>query len=139
MSLNKYLTEMKTLIIFFFALISFSSCIIEVELEEPYVRVGNIEEYETKEIIQEIWSNGSLIYEEANYTVWLEIEFHNNGGLRADDVWAEVIFYNNHREVQAVTIYLPSIRSGNSFVYTLDTGFESIYDYNDYEVSVYWE
>ena len=130
---------MKTLTIFFFALITFSSCIIEVELEEPYVSVGNIEEYKTKEIIQEVWSNGVLIYEEAKHTVWLEIEFQNNGGLRADDVWAEVIFYNNHREVQAVTIYLPSIRSGNSFVYTLDTGFESIYDYNDYEVSVYWE
>ncbi|MCK5468862.1 MAG: hypothetical protein KAI99_10135 [Cyclobacteriaceae bacterium] len=130
---------MKTLIIFIATLIGISSCIVEVELDPPYIDVRNIDEYETKEIIHEVWSGGVLIYEEVEYHTWLEIEFHNTGGIRAYNVWAEIIFYNGHREIQTTTIYLPDIRSGNSYKYAMDTGFESIYDYTDYDVNVYWE
>lgn len=130
---------MKTLIILLTTLIAVSSCIVEVELNPPYIDVGNIDEYETKEVIHEVWSDGVLIYEEAIFHSMLEIDFQNTGGVRADNVWAEVIFYNGHREIQTTTIYLPDIRSGNSHTYTLDTGFESIYDYTNYDVNVYWE
>lgn len=130
---------MKTLILFIAALIGFSSCIVVVELDPPYIDIRNIDEYETKEVIHEIWSNGVLIYEETLFHAWLEFEFQNTRGLRADNVWVEVIFYNGHREIQTTTINLPDIRSGNSYNYTMDTGFESIYDYTDYDVNVYWE
>ena len=93
----------------------------------------------SKEVLHEIWSGRVLIYEEAEYHAWLEIEFHNTGGLRAENISAEIIFFNGHREIQTITIYLPNIHSGNSYKYSLDTGFESIYDYTDYEVNVYWE
>jgi len=130
---------MKPLLIFGIAILSFTSCIIEVELDSPYVDIRNIDEYETKETIEEIWSNGILIYEESIYHAWLDIEFQNTGGVRASNVWAEVIFYNGHREIQTINIYLPDIRSGNSYTYSLNTGFESIYDYTEYNVNVYWE
>ena len=120
-------------------LIGISSCIVELELDPPFIDVGNIDEYETREVIHEVWSDGILIYEEVLFHSWLEIEFQNIGGVRADDVWAEVIFYNGSHEIQTNTIYLPNIRSGNSYIYTLDTGFESIYDYTSYDVNVYWE
>ena len=130
---------MKPYIIFAFILISFSSCLVEVDLNPPYVQVGTIDEYETKEVIEEIWSNGVLIYEESIHHAWLDIEFYNTGGIRAEDVWAEVIFYSGHRESRTITIDLPNLRAGNIYTYTLDTGFESIYDYSDVDVHVYWD
>ena len=130
---------MRPYIISFIVAISLASCIVEVELDPPYINVGNIDEYETREIINEIWSGGVLVYEESIYHAWLEIEFQNIGGLTAGDVWAEVIFFNGHREIQTISIYLPNIRSGNTYVYTLETGFESIYDYSDFEVIAHWD
>lgn len=117
----------------------FSSCIVEVDLNPPYVNIENIDEYETRDIINEVWSNGVLVFEEVRLDTWLEIEFRNRGGLSAENVWAEVIFYDGNYEIHATTIYLPDLRAGNSYVYNLQTGFESLYDYTDYNVSVYWE
>lgn len=132
-------TDMKTWNLFFIFLIGLSSCIVEVELDAPYVEVGNIDEYETKEVIHERWSNGVLVYEEAIYHTWLEIDFRNTGGVKAYHVQAEIVFFNGNREIQSININLPDIRSGNTYVYTLETGFNSIYDYSDYDVHVYWE
>ena len=130
---------MKSFIIFAFLLISFSSCLVEVDLNPPHVNVGSIDEYETKEVIREVWSNGVLIYEEVIYHAWLDIEFYNSGGIRAENVWAEVVFYDGHREIQTISIDLPNLRSGNMYNYTLDTGFESMYDYTDFNINVYWD
>ena len=130
---------MKTLFIFIATLIGISSCIVELELDPPFIDVRNIDEYETCEVIHEVWSDGVLIYEEVLFHSWLEIEFQNTGGVRADEVWAEVVFYNGSHEIQTNNIYLPNIRSGNTYTYTLDTGFDSIYDYTSYDVNVYWE
>ena len=133
------LIKMKTLIIFFAFSMACSSCIVELEMDPPYIEIGTIDEYETKEVILETWSGGNLIYEEVQFRSWLDIEFQNVGGLRADNVWAEVIFYNRQREIQTISINLPNIHSGNTYTYSLDTGFESMYDYTDYTVDVYWE
>ena len=130
---------MKSFAIIFSLAVGLSSCIVEVDLAPPYLEIGNIDEYETKEVFHEIWSDGVLVYEEADYHVWLEIEFQNTGGIRAENVSAEVIFYNGQREIQSTTIYLPNIHAGNAYNYSMDTGFESIYDYTDYDVFVYWE
>lgn len=59
--------------------------------------------------------------------------------LNKDFNSAEIGFYNGRHQIQTITIYLPSIHSGNFYKYSLDTGFKSIYDYTDYEVYVYWE
>lgn len=126
-------------VLFIALLIGISSCIVELELDPPFIDIGNINEYETREVIHEVWSDGVLIYEEVLFHSWLEIEFQNIGGARADDVWAEVIFYNGGHEIQTNTIYLPNIRPRNSYIYTLNTGFESFYDYTSYDVNVYWE
>ncbi len=130
---------MKAIVFLLSILIGVSSCIVDVDLVPPYVEIGTLNEYETKEVIHEVWSGGVLIYEEAIYYAWLEIEFHNRGGLKAENITAEVIFYDGNREIQSITIFIPDIRSGQSYNYTLDTGFESMYDYNDYEVKVQWE
>ena len=130
---------MKSITLFILVTFSFSSCIIEMELGEPFVNIRNINEYETKEIVQEIWSGRTLVYEESIYHAWLDIEFQNTGGIRATDISAEIIFYDHHREIRHIEIYIPDISAGNSYTYSLDTGFESNYDYSDYEVSIYWE
>lgn len=130
---------MKPYLIFALMLISFSSCIVEMDLNPPYVNVGDIDEYETKEVIQEIWSDGVLVFEESVYHAWLDIEFYNTGGFRAENVWAEVVFYDGYREIRTITIDLPNLRSGNTYTYTIDSGFESIYDYSDFDVNVYWD
>jgi hypothetical protein len=130
---------MKTWNLIFLLLIGLSSCIVEVDLNPPFIEVGNIDEYETKEVIHETWVNGVLVYEEAIYHTWLEIDFRNTGGVKAYNVQAEIAFFNGNREIQTININLPDIRSGNTYVYTLETGFNSIYDYSDYDVHVYWE
>lgn len=139
MFIKQNLTKMKHYLIFVLLLVSFSSCIVEMDLNPPHVNVGDIDEYETKEVIHEVWSNGVLIYEESIYHAWLDIEFYNSGGIRAENVWAEVVFYNGHHTVQTISIDLPNLRSGHTFTYTIDTGFESMYDYSDYDINVYWD
>ncbi len=120
-------------------LIPLSGCIVEVDMNPSYVEIGNIDEYETKEIVHETWINGVLVYEEAIYHTWLEMDFQNTGGIKAYNVQAEIIFFKGNREIQTININLPDIRSGNTYVYTLETGFNSIYDYSDYSVHVFWE
>jgi hypothetical protein len=130
---------MKKIILYTLFLITFTSCIVEIELDPPYVNSGHIEEYETKEVINQVWSGGILVYEEAIYHAWMEIEFENLGGVRASNVWAEIIFYDGIYEIQTISIFLPDIRPGNTYRYTLNTGFKSIFDYSDYKINVYWE
>jgi len=130
---------MKTPIIPFLFLISLSSCFVEIEMDPPYVDVGHIDEYETQEVVHEVWSRGVLIHEEIKYTAWLDMEFTNNGGLRAKDVWVEILFYDGYRTIKTMSIDLPDLRAGSTHQYTLNTGFNSIYDYTDYEINVYWE
>jgi len=112
---------------------------VELDIGEPFIDIRNTNEYETKEVIKEIWSRGVLVYEESVYHAWLDLDFRNSGGIRATNVSAEIVFYKHSRELQRITIYLPDINAGDSYVYSLDTGFESIYDYSDYEVSIYWD
>ena len=130
---------MKTPIIFFLILLSLSSCIVEIEMDPPYVSVDHIDEYETKEVIHEVWSRGILIHEEMIYKAWLDMDFSNSGGVRAEDVWAEILFYDGQRIIKTISIDLPDLRAGNTHHYSLDTGFDSIYDYTDYEINVFWE
>lgn len=130
---------MRAIVAFSVLTLLFSSCIVEIEFDPPNVTVGTIEEYETEEVIREVWSRGVLIYEEIDYTAWIEMEFINNGGLRADNVWAEVIFYDGNRKIQTISFDIPDLRSGNAYTYTLDTGFDSTFDYTDYEINVYWD
>ena len=136
---QQYLIKMKYLMILSLVTISLSGCVIEMELGEPYIQIRNIDEYETREVIQEIWSRGVLIYEESVYQAWLDIQFQNTGDITASEVSAEIIFYNHHRAIQTARIYLPDIRPGDLYTYSLNSGFESMHDYTDYEVNVYWE
>jgi hypothetical protein len=116
-----------------------SSCIVEVDMTPPHIVVGNIDEYESKEVINEIWSGNVLVYEEFVYRTYLEIEFINTGGHTARNVWAEVDFYDGGYHIKTTSIRLPKIYAGDRYIYEFDSGFESIYDYTDYEVSVYWD
>jgi hypothetical protein len=77
--------------------------------------------------------------EEYIYHTFLEIEFLNTGGFTARNIWAEVSFYDGGRFIKTININLPKIYAGETYIYELNTGFNSIYDYTDYEVSVYWD
>jgi hypothetical protein len=130
---------MKKLIIPLFLIVTLSSCIIEVDMTPSYVEIGNIDEYETKEVIKEVWSGGQLIYEEFIYHTFLEIEFINTGGMSASNVWAEIYFYNGPHTIRTTTINLPTLYAGDRYIYELNTGFDSLNEYTDYEVSVHWD
>lgn len=116
-----------------------SSCIVEVDMTPSHVVVGEINEYETKEVISEIWSGNKLVYEEVVYRTHLEIEFINTGGFTARNVWAEVSFYDGSYLIKTSRINLPKIYAFDTYTFEFDSGFESIYDYTDYEISVYWD
>jgi len=130
---------MKKLFIPLIVLIAMSSCIVEVDMMPSQVIVGEINEYETKEVVNEIWSGNKLVYEEFIYRTYLEIEFINTGGFTARNVWAEISFYNGSYTIKNVTINLPKIYAGDTYIYEFDSGFDSIYDYTDYEVTVFWD
>jgi hypothetical protein len=120
-------------------LLILSSCYVDLELDRSYVHVGAIEEYETKEVINQVWSRGQLIYEEAVYTAWLDLEFINTGGMTARNVWAEITIYEGYRMLRSQSIDLPNIKGGHSVTISYDTGQDFTDDFTDYEVSVYWD
>ena len=130
---------MKKIIIPLIAIIALSSCIVEVDMTPSHVVVGEINEYETKEVINEIWSGNVLVFEEYIYHTFLEIEFINTGSHTARNVWAEISFFDRGYLIKTVNINLPKIYAGDTYIYQFETGFESMYEYTDYEVSVYWE
>jgi len=129
----------RLLILTFLFLSTLSGCIIDLEMEAPYVEVGRIEEYETEKIISEVWSNGHLVYKEAVYTAWLDIEFINTGGLSARNVWADIILYDGYRVVRTARMDIPNIQGGHALTVSFDTGMDFITDYSDYEVYVHWD
>jgi hypothetical protein len=136
------LTKMKKLFLILVAaagLYLLNGCMVELELDPPYVLLSNADEYETREVIKEVWSGDVLLYEEVLHHAWLELGFRNTGGLKAYNVQAEVIFYNGPYELSSIVIHLPDLRSGREYVYSFDTGFESVFDYTDYEVNIYWD
>ena len=116
-----------------------SSCIIEVDMTPSYVQVIKTNEYETKVVINEIWSGGRLVYEEFYYQTFLHMEFVNTGGMAARNIRVDVAFFNGPYTIKATSVFLPTLYSGDKYIYDLNTGFESIYDYTDYKVTVYWD
>jgi len=130
---------MKKLVIPIIIITALSSCIVEVDLTPSNIIVGNINEYESREVVNEIWSNGKLLYEEYYYRAYLEIEFINTGGATARNITADVSFNNGAYHIKDVTVRFPKIHAGDTYIYSFDTGFESMYDYTDYEVAVYWD
>jgi hypothetical protein len=117
--------KMKKIVIPLIAIISMSSCIVEVDMTPANVVVGEINEYETKEVIREVWSGNNLVYEEYIYHTFLEIEFLNTGGFTARNIWAEVSFYDGGRFIKTININLPKIYAGETYIYELNTGFNS--------------
>lgn len=130
---------MRKIFILFFAIGALSSCMVEHELDPPYIYLSSSDEFETREVIKEVWSGDILLYEEVQYHAWLELEFRNTGGLEAFNVRAEVNFYDGYYQLHSVIIRLPDMRSGKTYVHAFDTGFESMFDYTDYEVNIYWD
>jgi hypothetical protein len=131
--------KMRKLLVPLAVVLFMSSCIVEVDMTPSHILVGNINEYESKEVINEIWSGNVLVYEDFVYRTFLEIEFINTGGNTARNVWAEVDFYNGGYHIKTTSIRLPKIYSGDRHIYEFDSGFESLYDYTEYQVSVYWD
>jgi len=133
---------MKTRLIIFVAILfmmsSLSSCYLEVEVDEPFVDVAGVREYETKDVIYQEFQNGQLVYEEAVYNAWLDIDLWNNGGLRARNVQVEVVIIDEFGE-QSSFINTHDVRPGETITISYDTGFDFTNDYIDYEVYVYWD
>jgi len=130
---------MKKIFVFLLVIISMTGCIVDVDMTPANLVVGEINEFQTKEVINEVWSGNKLVYEEYIYHTYLEIEFLNTGGFAARNVRAEVSFYDGGRFIKTININLPRIYAGETYIYEFNTGFNSIYDYTDYEVSVYWD
>ena len=116
-----------------------SSCIIEVDMTPSYVQIIKTDEYETKVVINEVWNGGRLVYEEYFYETYLHLELRNTGGLAARNVRVDVSFYDGPYSIKTSRVHLPTLYSGDTYSYELKTGFESIYDYADYEVTVIWD
>ena len=134
--------SMKTRISLFIATLfmigSLSSCYVDLEIDEPFVDVTHISEYETKDVIYQEFENGKLIYEEAVYKAWLEIDLWNSGGLRARNVEVEIVIFDQNHEHSSY-IRTQDIRPGESITLDFDTGYDFSNDYIDYEVYVYWD
>lgn len=130
---------MKKLTIFFAFLIALSGCIVEVDLTPAYLQLTKSNEYETKVVINEVWSGGRLVYEEYVYHTFLEFEIMNTGGMTARNAWVDVHFYDGAFLIKTSRVRLPRIYTGERYNYTLESGFGSIYDYTDYEITIHWE
>jgi len=125
-------------IIFLVMLTSLSGCYFDGEYAEPHVELIHAHEYETKEIIQQVYERGRLVYEEAAYRAWIDLEFENLGSFTAHNVEAVITLWGN-RGTYSFTLFLNSIRPGEVVNISYDTGFDFITDYNSYEVEIYWD
>ncbi len=130
---------MKKLVIVFAFLISMSSCIVEIDMMPAHLQLLSNNEYETKVVINEVWSGGKLVYEEYVYHTFLEIEVMNTGGMTARNARVFVHFYDGAFLIKTTSLRLPRIYSGEKYIHTFNSGFGSIYDYTDYEISIQWE
>ncbi len=116
-----------------------SRCYIDVEVGEPYVNVRHVDEYETSEIVSQVYSGGQLIYKEIINHAWIDIELHNTGNFKACNVSAEIYLYRGSRAIIHDVVYFPNLRSGEAFTVSYDTGFNFLSDYDDYEVIAHWD
>lgn len=130
---------MKKLIIPLLIMALMSSCIIEVDMTPSNVQIIKTNEYETKVVVNEVWSGGRLVYEEFYYLTYLTMEFVNTGGMTARNIRADITFYDGPFTIKTTSVFLSKLYSGDRYNYDLKTGFESIYDYTDYNVTVHWD
>ncbi len=132
---------MKARISFIAALISItllSSCYVELDMGAPYVDVMHAEEYETKDVIYQEYDNGHLVYEEAIYNAWIEVEIYNSGSTTARNVQVEIEVVD-HGGSHVTVLNTKNLSPGESVNLTYDTGYAFTNDYINYEVFVYWE
>ncbi|NJN26505.1 MAG: hypothetical protein HC819_11270 [Cyclobacteriaceae bacterium] len=130
---------MKAIPIFFILLLGLTGCYIEIELDPTQVVVEDTGEYETREIVSEVWSNGQWVSSKYINHTWLSIDLYNAGSLKACGVYADIVFYRGYKAIKTISVNIPDIRPGHRYNYTLETGFNSLRDYDDYSVDVYWE
>ena len=115
-----------------------SSCYVDLELGEAYVDVMHVEEYETKDVIYQEFDNGVLVYEEAVYDAWLEIELWNSGGSTARNVQVEIEVMDHHGS-QVTVIHTKNLSPHESVNLSFNTGYAFTNDYINYKVYVYWD
>lgn len=120
-------------------LFGLSGCYIDFGLDAPHLVVSRTEEYETEEIIDQVWNRDRLVYEEVIHTAWIDISVRNTGDITACNVSAEVTLYQGRHVARSTVISLPDIRPGRSITINHDTGYEFLADYSDYEIVLYWD
>jgi len=121
-----------------FTMVFLSSCYVDLELGEPFVDVMHIEEYETKDVIYQEFTNGVLVYEEAIYNAWLDIELYNSGATRARNVEVEIEIFDQG-STRSTVINTRDLKPGESINLTFNTGYAYSNDYINYKVYVYWD
>lgn len=132
---------MKAKVIFFPAivlvLISLNSCYVDHEYYEPHVELVNVDEYETKEVLYQEYDRGQLVYEEAIYEAWMDIEIYNAGSEPARNVKIEVTIlgYPEYHDY----IHVGWLSPGEYTTLSYYTGYEFTSDYDGYDISLYWE
>lgn len=119
-------------------LLSLNGCYIDEYYGEPYIELVNVDEYETKEVVYQEYDRGQLVYEEAIYEAWMDIEIHNSGGEPARNVQVEITLYDGNR-VYTDRINAGWLSPGEYTTLSYDTGFEFTSDYDGYDISLYWE
>ena len=130
---------MKKLIYPIAFIILLSSCIVELDMNPAHIEVQSTDEYEEKNVTNEVWRGNVLVQQTYTMHTFLEIKYHNSGGLRARNVYTKVHFYDNGYHIKTIIVDLPSISPHETIVQNLDTDFDSIYDYSDYEVEIFWD
>lgn len=113
-----------------------SSCFYEV-VNGPLVEIYDTEEYETEELVR-TYSDRYGTYEEYEYKAWIEVDLVNAGEITARNVSIEIAIYDGPHEYTSM-VYVHDLHPGERTTVTYDTGYHSIYEYDDYEVFVYWE
>ncbi|GEM_PF-2373759 len=127
-----------TLLAIFLLMGSLSSCYVDIEVADPFVDVVSVHEYETKDVVYQEFENGVLVYEEAVYNAWIDIDLWNNGGFRARNVQVEIVMFDRHSQ-QTTVLSTKDIRPGETITVSYNTGYAFTNDYIDYDVYVYWD
>lgn len=130
---------MKNTLISITFILTVSSCIVEIDMTPPYVEVGQIDEYQSSQVVRMVWSGDILLYEEISNQVMADIEFYNSGGLMARNVQADITIVDNYGNNHTTTVYLPDIPAGASTIYTVNTGYAFLSDYQNIQATVFWD
>lgn len=129
----------RTLLLLAILPFALSACYVELDIDDQAnVYIDNVYEYEDRRLINSVYRNGQLVYEEYENKAMLDITLRNSGLEKARNVTLEIAILDGGWMISQSSVHVGDIYPRERASIEFDTGMAFINDYTDYTIDLRW-